>query len=137
MKLVNSNAASGRPNQPTRCPQTEIPSNSVYGFPVSSNQFQLLQDSQPVVSTSQSQTQDRLIDPRTTRLARLRATRGIDEQGTLGNVSNKGILHTVPLVQDVQGILTNGDVDQLVASGIRSQFFPDSLFVSAPDVLDL
>ena len=39
-------------------------------------------------------------------------------------------------MQDVQGILTSGDVDQPVASGIRSQFFPDSLFVSAPDILD-
>ena len=39
-------------------------------------------------------------------------------------------------MRDAQGVLTNGDVDQLVASGIRSQFFPDSLFVSAPDILD-
>ena len=50
-------------------------------------------------------------------------------------MSNEGIFQTVPPAQDVQGILTNGGVDQPVASGIRSRFFPHSLSVSAPDIL--
>ena len=79
MKPAVKNEAPREPQQPTQLPKTEIPSSSVYGFPVSSNQFQLLQESQPAVSTSPSQIQDRLIDPRKTRLARLQATRGTVE----------------------------------------------------------
>ena len=88
------------------------------------------------MSTNRSQIQAGLIDPRITGLARQQAARRTEEQGTFGNVLKEGIFHTVPQVQDVQGILTSGDVDQPVASGIRSQLFPDSLFVSAPDILD-
>ena len=79
MKLAVGNKAPKGPNQPTQRPKTEIPSSSVYGFPVSDNQFQLLQDSQPSMSTNQSQSQDRLIDPRRTRLARQQAARRTDE----------------------------------------------------------
>ena len=137
MKLAIGSDAQRRPQQPTERPNTEIPSRSVYGFPVSYNQFQSLQDSQSTVSTSSSQIQDRLIDPRTTRLARLQAAKGIDEQGTVGNLFSEGIFDTVPLVQDVQGTLTNGGIDQLVASRIRPQFFLDSLSVSPSDILNL
>ena len=107
MKPAVRSDAQRRPKQPSQCPRTKIPSSSVYGFPVSDNQLQLLQDSQPAVSTSQGQSQDRLIDPRRTRLARQQAARRTDEQGTVRNVSSEGIFDTVPLVQDVQGTLTN------------------------------
>ena len=136
MKLAVKNKAPREPQQPTQLPRTEIPSVSVYGFPVSSNQFQLLQDSEPAVSTSQSQIQNKLIDPRKTRLARLQAARGTVEQGTSGNLSNEGIFQTVPPGNDEQGILHSGDVDQPVSCGIRHSFFPHSLFVSAPDILE-
>ena len=135
MKPAVGSDAQRRPQQPTKRPNTEIPSRSVYRFPVSVNSFQLLQDSQSVVSTSSSQIQDRLIDPRTTRLAKLQVARGIDEQGTVGNLSSEGIFDTVPPVRDAQGILTSGNVDQPVASRIRSRFFPHSLSLSAPDIL--
>ena len=54
----------------------------------------------------------------------------------MGNVSNEGIFHTVPLGNDEQGIFINGNCDQPVSSGIRHSFFPNSLFVFAPDILD-
>ena len=76
MKPVSKNEAPKRPQQPTQLPITEIPSSSAFGFPVSVNQFQTLQDSEPAVSTNQGQSEDRLINPRTTRLARQRAARG-------------------------------------------------------------
>ena len=76
MKPAVKNNAQTRPKQPTQLPKIEIPSSSMYGFPVSDNQFQLLQDSQLAVSTGQVQIQDRLVDPRKTRLERQRATRG-------------------------------------------------------------
>ena len=136
MKPAVGNATPRRPNQPTQLPKTEIPLSSIFGFSVSDNQFQLLQDSQPAVSTSPSQIQDRLIDPRKTRLEKQQVARRADEQGTFRNVSNEGILNTIPLVQDVQGTSTSGRNDQPVAFGIQHKFFPDSLFVSPSDVLD-
>ena len=137
MKSVSKNKAPRRPQQPTQLPRTEIPSSSVYGFLVLSNQFQSLQDSELAVSTSQSQISDRLIDPRKTRLARLQAARGTVEQGTSGNLSNEGIFQTVPPMRDAQGILNNGDGVEPVASGISHSFFPDSLSISPLDILTL
>ena len=54
MKPAIRSDAQRRPKQPSQRPKTKIPSSSVYGFPILDNQFQLLQDSQPAVSTSQS-----------------------------------------------------------------------------------
>ena len=135
MKPTNKNEAPRRPQQPTQPLKTEIPSSSVYGFPISINQFQSLEDSKFAESTSQLQSEDRLVNPRTTRLARQQAARRDAEQGTFGNLSNEGILYTVPPVRDAQGTFAIGDVDQPVASGIRSQFFPHSLSVSPSDIL--
>ena len=47
-------------------------------------------------------------------------------QGTLGNLSNDGILNIVPLVSDEHGIVTGGDCVELVSSGIQPSFFPYS-----------
>ena len=91
MKLVNENEVPRRPQQPTQLPSSEIPSRSVFGFPVSVNQFQFLEDSKSAVSTGQVQISDRLVDPRRTRLARLQAARREAEQGTSGNLANEGI----------------------------------------------
>ena len=134
MKPVSKNEAPRRPQQSTQHPRTEIPSVSVYGFPVSVNQFELLEESQPAVSTSSSQIPNRLVDPRTTRLARQRAARGITGQGTS---SNEGIFDTVPLVRDAQGKLTNGDCVETLASTNEPKFFPHFLSISAPNVLEL
>ena len=87
------------------------------------------------MSTGPSQIQDRLIDPRTTRLARQQAARRTDEQGTLETLSSGGIFDIVPPVGDAQGILNSGDCVEPVASRIRHSFFPNSLSVSPPDIL--
>ena len=39
-------------------------------------------------------------------------------------------------MQDVQGTLSSGRFDQPISFGIRPQFFPYSLSISAPDVLE-
>ena len=132
MKPANENVAPRRPQQPTQRPQTEIPSSSVFGFPMSENKFQFLQESTSAVSQSSIQIEDKLIDPRSTRLSRSQAARRFEDQETF---AKEGIFHIVPQVQDVQGILISGDFDQSVTSRIRSQFFPNSLSVSAPDIL--
>ena len=77
--VVKSDAPKGS-EQPTQFPKIVIPSRSIYRFLVSSNQFQILQESTPAASTSPSQSTDRLTDPRTTRLARQRAARGTTEK---------------------------------------------------------
>ena len=137
MKSVfNSDAPKGS-KQPPQVPRTQIPSNEVNGFPVSVNQYQILEDSRSAESTSSRQVQDSLTDPRTTRLARQRAARDKTEQGTLQTMTSEGICEIVPSVQDAQGIFDNRTVVEPVASEIRPKFFPYSLSVSAPDILEL
>ena len=85
------------------------------------------------MSQSSVQIEDRLIDPRSTRLSRLQAARRIEDQKTL---SNEGILHTVPLVRDEQGLLTNGDCVEPIAFANEPKFFPNSLSISPPNILE-
>ena len=134
IKTTSGNVAPRRPNSPTRRPRAEIPSNSVFGFSVSENQFQSLQRSEPAESQSKVQGEDRLIDPRSTRFSRLQATRRTEDQETLGN---EGIFHAVPLFIDEQGIVTSGDCVEPVSSRLQPTFFPYSLSISRTDVLNL
>ena len=119
--------------QPTQVPSSVIPSSSVFGFPVSSNQFQLLQDSRSAESRRTEQIEDRSTDLRSTRLSRQQAARGTDEQGTS---ATEGICYYVPPVKDAQGNLYYGDRVEPVASGSKHSFFPHSLSVSALDILE-
>ena len=82
------------------------------------------------------QVQDRLTDPRTTRLAGLQAAKRETGQGTLGNLYNEGICQIVPPVIDAQGIFTNGERLEHVAYGVRPKFFPHSLSVLPPNILE-
>ena len=75
------------------------------------------------------------MDPRRTRLARQQAARREAGQGTIGNLSNEGIFHTVSQVNDEQGILYSRRVDQPVSSRICHSLFLNSLSVSALDIL--
>ena len=52
-------------------------------------------------------------------------------------MGNEGILKTVPPGNDAQGIVDSGECVEPVASGIRPQFFPNSLSVSPPNILEL
>ena len=132
---VHSVAPKGS-KQPSQFPRKKIPSNEVYGFPVSVNEYQMLQDSRSAKSTTSRQVQDRLTDPRNTRLASQRAAKRETGQGTLENLYNEGICQIVPPVTDAQGTFDSGECVEPVASRIRPKFFPYSLSVSAPDVLE-
>ena len=133
MRPAVQSEAPKRLKQPTQVPSSEISSSSVYGFPVAVNQFQLLQDSKPAVSQKSEQSEDRPIGPRRTRLLRLQTARETEEQGTS---TTEGIFHYVPPVKDAQGNFCDGDCVEPVASGSKHSFFPHSLSVSAPDVLE-
>ena len=62
MKPVNGNSAQRRIQSSRQHPSEEIPTNAVFGFPVSVNQFNVLQTSESAVSISREQIQDRLVD---------------------------------------------------------------------------
>ena len=85
------------------------------------------------MSQRSEQSENRSIDPRSTRLSRQQAARGTDEQGTL---YTEGIFNTVSPVKDAQGNFDDGDCVEPVASGNSHSFFPHSLSVSAPDFLE-
>ena len=70
-------------------------------------------------------------------MARRRAAIGTVEQGTLGNVANEGNFDIVPPVRDPQGTFDTGECVKPVASTSEPKFFPNSLSVSAPDILEL
>ena len=73
MKPAVGKVAQRRPQPSHRRPSGEIRTSAVYGFLVSKNQFKVLQSSESAVSQSQVQREDRLVDPRSTRLSRLQA----------------------------------------------------------------
>ena len=124
MTPTSKTVARGSPSSSTCHLKKEIPSSSVFGFPVLKNQFQFLEESGPTVSQSQVQREERLIDPKSTRLSRLQAERRTEGQETLWN---EGILHIVPLLSDEQGIVSIGEMKQAVSSRNEPTFFTHSL----------
>ena len=89
------------------------------GFPISLNQFNVLQDSEYAMSQSQVQEEDRLIDPKSTRQQRFQASRRAEEQGIL---LSDGVLNTLPQYRDEQGILSTGEIEELVSSRNQPAF---------------
>ena len=85
------------------------------------------------MSTSQVQREERLIDPRSTRLSRQQAARRADDQET---ISNGGIFNTVPLLSDEQGIVHIGEIVEPVSSGFQPTFFHHSLSACPLDILE-
>ena len=85
------------------------------------------------MSTSRVQREERLIDPRSTRLSRQQAATRTDDQGTL---PNGGIFNTVLVFNDEQGIVNNGDCVEPVSYGLHSTFFSHSLSAWPPDILE-
>ena len=83
MKPTVGKIAQKRLNPSHRRPSGEIPASAVFGFPVSENQFNVLQSTEPVVSTNQVQGEERLIDPRSTRLSRQQAAIRTDDEETV------------------------------------------------------
>ena len=96
---------------------------------MSDNQFNVLQ---PAVSQSQTQREEGLVDPRSTRLSRLAAQRA-EDQGTL---ADGGFPATVTLHSDAHGTFTSGDCVDPVVSETCSQFLLHSLSACPSDILD-
>ena len=133
MKPVSGNSVQRRPQPSHQRLSGGIPINIVFGFLVSADQFRTLQESTPAVSQSSVQNEDRLIDPRSTRLSRLQAARRADDQETS---RNEGIFNTVPIFSDEQGIVNSGDCVEPVSYGLNPTFFSHSLSACPPNILE-
>ena len=132
MKPISETIAQKRPNPSTQRPKSEIPSNAMLGFPVSTNKFNVLQESESAVSTNQVQDEDSLVNPGSTRLQKLQATRRAEEQETL---LTEGIFETIAhWNNDEQEIVPSGDCVEPVSSGTHPAFI-HSLSVSPTDIL--
>ena len=133
MESTSSSAAQRRPNPSNRRPSEGNPASAVFGFPVSENQFRLLQNSKTAESTSQVQREEGLMDPRSTRLSRLQAATRTDDQGTL---SHGGIFNIEPVISDEQGIINSGECVEPVSSRLQPTFFHSYFSASPPDILE-
>ena len=132
MKPASEGTVPKEPPQSNDSPTTEIPLCTIFGFPVSTNQFNELQESETAVSTSQRQVQERRNYPNKTRLTRLQAARRTDEQEMM---TNEGNTLSLKQINDEQEILENEGNGQPVSSDIRQLILPDSLSVSPTDIL--
>ena len=132
MKPASEGTVPKEPQQSNDSPTTEIPLCTIFGFPVSTNQFNELQESETAVSTSQRQVQERRNYPNKTRLTRLQAARRTDEQEMM---TNEGNTLSLKQINDEQEILENEGNGQPVSSDIRQLILPDSLSVSPTDIL--
>ena len=131
MESTSDSVAQKGPHSIKRRPSGGIFASEVFGFPVSNNQFSVLQTVQPAESQSQLQREEGLVDPRSTRLSRL-ATQRAEDRGTL---ADRGFLATVPVYRDAQGILASGYCVDPVVSETCSQFFTHSLPTYPSDIL--
>ena len=93
--------------------------NTVFGFPVEENQFQVLHSDQPAESQRQEQREEGLVDPRTTRRLRWVA-RGTKDSRTKSVEAASAI---VSVYSSAQGILNSEQCIQPVATESSSPFF--------------
>ena len=129
MESTCEKTAQKSPHSFNRRPSGGNPVSAVFGFPVSENQFKVLQTAG---SQSQTQREEGLVDPRSTRLSRLAARRA-EDQGTL---TDGGVLATVTLIGDARGTLDmDASVDPVV-SETCSQFFAHYFSACPSDILN-
>ena len=95
--------------------------NTVFGFPVEQNQFNVLQNNQTAEFQRSTQREAGLVDPRTTRLQRLAAQRTEDA----GTKTIEELTTTVPTCSTAQGIVYSDCVEPDAVRNC-SQFFPHS-----------
>ena len=105
---------------------------TIFGFPVNQNQFNVLQSNQSAESQKSTQREEGLVDPRTTQLQRLAAQK-TDDQGAK-TIEEKTT--TVPIHSIAQGIIDSECVEHDAVRNC-SQFFPYSFPACSPDILSL
>ena len=106
--------------------------NTVFGFPVEENQFQVLHSDQPAESQRQEQREEGLVDPKTTRRLRW-AARGTEDSRAKSVEAASAI---VSVYSSAQGILNSEQCIQPVAAESSSPFF-NSFSASPSDTFPL
>ena len=96
MQLNSDPTVKRGPHPSSRRQSGGLPASEVFGFPIVNNQFSVLQSNQTTGSPSQEQREERLVDPRSTRLARQAAQRTEDQ----GIVADGGIPATVTVLRN-------------------------------------
>ena len=133
MKVRSDSRAQNSPSSVHRRPSGGNNEETVLGFPVNANQFNLLASNQTADSQCPREEEEvGLVDPRTTRHLRRAASRA-ETRGRQADVQQPATVH---YSSDAQG--TSGTCVEPVASESCSSFFVDNSFSASPvDILDL
>ena len=87
-------------------PSSVVPTSEVFEFPIAVNQYNVLSEEQAALSSGQVQGYTSLVNPRTTRLHRLRAAQ---EAAARGDSTTEDILNMfTPVENDAQKLLYSG-----------------------------
>ena len=138
MDLSQDSVTSNSPSEVNRRRSGDTSAQSVFGFPLANNQFNVLETSQTAGIQCQSSEQEEdegLIDPRTTRALRIAALRA-DDRGNLADVPPTA---PVPSLSSTQGMYYSGIVVNPDVPGICSQtlFVQNSFSACSPAVLSM
>ena len=118
MELNSDSATWKEPHTASRHVSGGNAVNTVFGFPVEENQFQVLHSDQPAESQRQVQREEGLVDPRMTRRLRW-AARGTEDSRAKTKEAASAI---VSVYSSAQGILNSEQCIQLVAPESSSPF---------------
>ena len=132
MKLRSDSRAQNSPSSAHHCPSGGTTIETVLGFPVNANQFNVLESTQTAESQCPREEEMGLVDPRTTRHLRRAASRA-ETRGRQADVQQPATVH---YSSDAQG--TSGTCVEPVASESCSSFFVQNSFsTSLVDILSL
>ena len=99
-------------------PSSVVPTSEVFGFPIAVNQYNVLSEEQAALSSGQVQGYTSLVNPRTTRLHRLRAAQ---EAAARGDSTTEDILNMfTPVENDAQKLMYSGRAVESVTSELPS-----------------
>ena len=134
MKLKSDSRAQNSPSSVHHRPSGGTAMETVLGFPVNANQFNVLETNQAVDFQCPREEEVGLVDPRTTRHLRAAVSRA-EARGRQAEIQKSATVHYNS--RDAQGIL-GGTCVEPVTSEICSSFFVDNSFsVSPVDILSL
>ena len=130
---TQSDSVTGKgPQTSGRCPSGGQSASNVFGFPISANQFNILESNQTAEFQCPREEEVGLVDPRTTRHLRAAASRA-EARGSQTEDSRPTTVH---YSSDAQGI--SGTCVVPVTSEISSSLFVDDSFSASPvDILSL
>ena len=133
MKLKSDSRAQNSPSSEHRLPSGGTFEETVFGFPIKANQFNVLESNQSADSQCQRKEEEvGLVDPRTTRHLRAAASRA-EVRGRQAAVQQPATVH---YSSDAQG-MSGTCVEPVTSESCSSLFVDDSFSASPVDILSL